>query len=101
MRARSLLREDAQVIFRFAFETIRRELLTGNQVSIPKFGTFYLKVSKAREWTQPSSQEEILIPPKVRLRFRPTRFFEKQLQKALNPQEIHDEPSFDEAEEEI
>ena len=89
-----LLREDAEVAGRLVFGTVRKILLTGDEVSIPVLGTLYLRTSKPRkEWKNPGTGELQKRKEGVKLKFRPSRKFENLLtNKLLNhhPKSIDD-----------
>lgn len=50
---------------------IASELIGGNKVTIPGFGTFQVKARKARTGTHPSTQKAIQIPAKDHVVFKP------------------------------
>lgn len=83
MRKHNLLREDAQLASRIVFEALKEVLLEGEEVPIPRFGTFHPRYTKPREWVQPSSGEAMILKPRVRLNFKSTRYFDKQMTLAL------------------
>lgn len=52
------------------FGTITKELLKGNKVQILGFGTFSVKIRKARKGRNPRTGEEIEIPASVNVHFK-------------------------------
>lgn len=83
MRKHGILREDAKLAVDLVVETLKDVLLEGEQVLIPRLGTFHPRYTKSREWVQPSSGELMTLRPRVRLTFKSTRHFDKMMTKAL------------------
>lgn len=83
MKETGLLREDAQVALRIVFDAVKQVLLTGESIPIPELGTFYPKFSKSRPWISPSTGESIMLEGRVKLRFKPSRKFEKHMNQSI------------------
>lgn len=62
------------------FGTITKELLKGNKVQILGFGTFSVKIRKARKGRNPRTGEEIEIPASVNVHFKQS----KNIKAAMN-----------------
>lgn len=83
MRKHGLLREDAKLAVDLTFEALKEVLLEGESVHLPRFGTFYPRYTKPREWTQPSTGETMMLKERARLAFKTTRRFDKLMTQAL------------------
>lgn len=83
MRKHGLLREDAKLAVDLTFEALKEVLLEGESVHFPRFGTFYPRYTKPREWTQPSTGETMMLKERARLAFKTTRRFDKLMTQAL------------------
>lgn len=55
---------------KMVFATIKGRVLSGGLLKIPGFGTFYLRVSKARKLRLPGGREKV-VPETRSIRFRP------------------------------
>lgn len=62
--------------------TISDSLEKGESVTLKDFGTFYVKESKAVEYTKPSTNETIKIPAMKKAKFRIAPKVKVQLKKA-------------------
>ena len=62
------------------FDTIVEAVSDDKSVQISKFGTFEKYTSSARTGRNPQTGEEIKIPAKQRIRFRPTKHFKDTVQ---------------------
>ncbi len=60
-------------------DAIKQVMKKGDELTLPKFGRFYVKKTKARIGRNPATGEEIKIPAKRRPAFRPG----KELKDAL------------------
>ena len=51
----------------------------GDSVSVPSFGTFFVKKHKERVVTNPATGQRMLVPPKYILSFRPSQVIKDEL----------------------
>jgi DNA-binding protein HU-beta len=65
-----LSKSKSDEIVSFVFETVEEELKKGEKVSIVSFGTFEVRVSKARMGRNPKTGETISIPEKKSVKFK-------------------------------
>ena len=84
MQETGLLREDAQKITEVVFDSLREALKQGDDVSIPRFGRFFPKLSRRKKWKSPSTKEVKELAPKYHLKLKPSRKFERALNDSLN-----------------
>ncbi|KAF0850285.1 MAG: HU family DNA-binding protein [Spiroplasma poulsonii] len=76
----NLLKSQAGEIVDFAFDRIKENLVTGNEVAIAGFGKFFVSARAAREGRNPATSETIKIPASKAAKFKAA----KQLKDALN-----------------
>jgi len=69
----------AQKAFIAFMEGVRVSLKDGQKVNLAGFGSFELKVRKARKGRNPKTGDPIEIPPKKRIKFNPSRSFKNSL----------------------
>ena len=81
-----MLREDIHVALRIVFKGLKNALESGESVPIPMLGTFYPKFTKQRPWTSPSTGETKMLEGRVKLRFKASRRFEKQMNASIKEQ---------------
>jgi nucleoid DNA-binding protein len=62
------------------FEEIRKALAAGESVSISKFGNFFTYDAPPRKARNIQTEEVIEVPPKVRMKFRPSDTMRKSLE---------------------
>lgn len=65
-------------------EILTDELAKGNTLAITSFGTFEVKKRDERISVHPSTQNKILIPPKLIVKFKPAITFKDKI-KMLKP----------------
>lgn len=65
--------QDCQRVIDQIFATIKKQLLSGDQVHIVGFGTLEIVERKARRGRNPATGESIQLPSKRALVFRPSR----------------------------
>lgn len=58
---------------------VGQELESGGKVSIPGFGTFFIKTRAARVGTNPSTQKKINIPSRKFPSFRPGKTLKERI----------------------
>ena len=68
-----LAKSDVKDIFEFIFDLVKNELVRGEKVQFRNFGTFEVKLKKARHGVNPRTQEHIIIPAKKAIEFRVSR----------------------------
>ncbi len=56
-------------------EAIKRALKAGDKVTLVDFGTFYLKSRRARRARKPGTGEQLVVPPKFVVAFKPGKKF--------------------------
>lgn len=60
-------------------KTVKDALKNGERVTISEFGTFQVKFRKTRKGRNPRTGEEIDIPPKKVVKFKPSPKFNNEL----------------------
>ena len=65
---------DTQKMVAAVIEQMGDSFEEGNSVLIPNFGTFEVKKRLERIIVNPGTQQRMLVPPKLVLNFRATRF---------------------------
>jgi len=83
----SLPRSDVRAAVKIVVETMREVLLEGDDLHLPMIGTFCPKYYNKRTWVQPSTGNQLQLPDRVRLSFRSSRRFDRQLDKNLSRSE--------------
>lgn len=63
------------------FEVVAEALKGGEVVSVPALGTFKPKVTKERKGINPKTKEEVLIPSKKTVSFKPGKVLKDGLNK--------------------
>lgn len=64
------------------FEAVAKNLKSGKDVTVQKFGTFRVRKSGESKRRNPRSGAEIIVPPKDRLRFKASpKFMEEKADK--------------------
>ena len=69
----------AEEIVNAIFSTIVEELKSGEDVKIPGFGSFLVKVRKQRTAVIPNSNRRVIIPSYRVAGFRPSKNFKEQV----------------------
>ena len=67
--------DTADKVFDAIFESIRQELLAGEEVSFRRFGGFKLLTRSARMGVDPRNGTPVAIPEKLRIKFHIARAF--------------------------
>ncbi len=65
-------RESADIVDYF-FQTVKEALKEGNSVKLPRFGTLHVKKRKPKKGRNPATGEEVFIPPRNDVVFKPSR----------------------------
>lgn len=73
---------DTQKMVAAVIEQMGDSFEEGNSVLIPNFGTFEVKKRLERIIVNPSTQQRMLVPPKLVLNFRPKESVKDKLNKA-------------------
>lgn len=68
--------ESARIVNYF-FDTVKNSLLSGEEVKLPKFGSFHVKKRKERIGRNPSTGETVDIPSRTTVVFKPSKFLRK------------------------
>lgn len=64
-----------------AFSAVVTEQLENDKVvSIPNFGSFEVKKKNERVIVNPSTQQRMLVPPKLTINFKPTNTLKEKMQ---------------------
>ena len=71
-------RESAEIV-NFFFDLMREKLIAGEKVKLPGFGTFMVTRRKSRIGRNPSTGEEVDIPSRLTVVFKPSRFLRKKV----------------------
>lgn len=71
----SFSKELSENIFNFVFDEIKRIVLTDKKFSIRELGTFEVVHRKMQKVPDEKKHAEILLPPKDKLIFKPTKEF--------------------------
>lgn len=73
-------KNESSRIVNYFFDTIKDSLLAGEEIKLPKFGSFHVKERKKRIGRNPSTGQTVNIPPRTTVVFKPSKF----LRKAIN-----------------
>ncbi len=57
------------------FESMRLALRSGEKVVLQGFGSFHVVMAKPKKGRNPKTGEAVPIPPRRRIRFKPTKGF--------------------------
>lgn len=81
--ARRLERDpgEVEVSVKALSRLIADQIVEGNSVSVPSFGSFEPKMRSERETTHPSTGKKILVPPKLSMVFRPSALLKQKVRK--------------------
>ncbi len=71
-------RESAEIV-NFFFDLIIEKLRSGEEVKLPGFGIFKVTRRKSRIGRNPSTGEEVTIPSRLTVVFKPSRFLRKKV----------------------
>ncbi len=72
-------------------ESIKESLKDGDKVSLVGFGTFYLKTKDARNGRNPRTGEQIKIPAKSVVAFKPGKEFRELVSDMADPKVVESE----------
>lgn len=77
--ASGLNRDMLEIVFAKTIKAIEATLLSGEQVSIPEFGTFSVKTRAAREGRNPRTGESLKIPESRVVAFKTAKGLRERL----------------------
>ncbi len=69
----TLKKKDAALALETFMDTVKSTLKKGDQIALSGFGTFKIRVSKARIGRNPKTGESINIPERKKVVFRPSK----------------------------
>lgn len=76
-----LTKAQSRKITKSIFASIANIVNVGDQISIPDFGKFDTVVRKARLGTNLVTNEKVKIPPKIAVKFSPTKLLKNSVNK--------------------
>jgi len=74
-----ITKKDIANVVDMVFTTMREEILSGNSVKISGFGNFEVKVRGRRVGRNPKTGEEVVIPPRYVVSFKPSNLFKEEV----------------------
>lgn len=74
-----LTKAQSRTIVKSVFSLIGSIVEVGDQVSVPDFGKFDTVIRKARLGTNLVTNEKVKIPPKIAVRFSPTKLLKNSV----------------------
>lgn len=74
---------EAEKLFEATVNILKDEFANNNTVSVPSFGQFEIKKKNERISVNPSTQERMLVPPKLSLSFKPSSTLKERYNKPL------------------
>lgn len=79
-----LTQSQAFDLFQHSLDLITEELAQGNEVTLRRFGTFEVRVTKAKVGRNPNKPgTEMKIPPRAVVRFKPGKELKNQVAEVL------------------
>jgi integration host factor subunit alpha len=78
-RVGGVSKKEAGILVNLLLDTIRETLLQGENVKITGFGSFVVRGKKDRVGRNPHSGEELLIPARQVLTFKPSQLLRDRL----------------------
>lgn len=79
--------DETQKMLRSVIDEMCLSFVTGASVSIQNFGTFEVKKKMERVMVNPSTQQRMLIPPKLVLNFKPSVLMKEKINQRENKDE--------------
>ncbi|MDX2177918.1 MAG: HU family DNA-binding protein [Candidatus Sumerlaeia bacterium] len=95
MERTGLSRRDATVAVEVFMDQVKAGLSRDEKVSLVGFGTFYVKVQRARQGRNPRTGQSIAIPEKRVTVFKPGKSF-RAMVNGLSEDEVSDDDGGDE-----
>lgn len=80
-----LTKKDATDAVELVLEALKQQFEDGGKVKISGFGHFYVREKQSRTGRSPATGEEILLPGRRVLSFRPSQVLKNALNKADAP----------------
>ncbi|HHN65407.1 MAG TPA: integration host factor subunit beta [Nitrospirae bacterium] len=77
-------RKQTEIIVETFFDAIKSALMKGEKVELRGFGNFKVKTRKPRQARNPKTGEQVEVPPRRVIHFKPGR----ELKEALNSKEV-------------
>lgn len=74
-----ITKKDIANVVDMVFTTMREEILNGNSVKVSGFGNFEVKVRGRRVGRNPKTGEEVIIPPRYVVSFKPSNLFKEEV----------------------
>ncbi|MGA1863225.1 integration host factor subunit alpha [Deferribacter thermophilus] len=74
-----ITKKDIANVVDMVFTTMREEILNGNSVKVSGFGNFEVKVRGRRVGRNPKTGEEVVIPPRYVVSFKPSNLFKEEV----------------------
>ncbi|MCS7150960.1 MAG: HU family DNA-binding protein [Endomicrobia bacterium] len=71
----TLRKNDAKKFVETVFDTIKDALISGEKVTIQNFGVFIPKFHKSKKMYEPKKNKYLLIEPRKRIKFIPSKKF--------------------------
>jgi integration host factor subunit alpha len=71
--------KEASYLVDIILDFIKQRLLRGERIQITGFGTFMVREKKGRKGRNPQTGEEMLIPARKSVVFRPSKSFQSNL----------------------
>jgi DNA-binding protein HU-beta/integration host factor subunit alpha len=71
--------DDSQRLVRTAIDAMGSYFQEGSSVTLPNFGTFEVKKRLERVMINPTTQQRMLVPPKLVLSFKPVAAIKEKL----------------------
>ncbi|KAA0257307.1 integration host factor subunit alpha [Deferribacter autotrophicus] len=74
-----ITKKDIANVVDMVFTTMREEILSGNSVKVSGFGNFEVKVRGRRVGRNPKTGDEVVIPPRYVVSFKPSHLFKEEV----------------------
>ncbi|MGA1847220.1 integration host factor subunit alpha [Deferribacter abyssi] len=74
-----ITKKDIAKVVDMVFTTMREEILSGNSVKVSGFGNFEVKVRGRRVGRNPKTGDEVIIPPRYVVSFKPSHLFKEEV----------------------
>jgi len=84
-----IISKDVAIVVNAFFEIIKEKMQSGNHIEIRHFGTFKLKVRKARMGRNPKTADKVPVPERVVPTFRFSREFKSDIAASVNAEEMN------------
>jgi nucleoid DNA-binding protein len=81
----NLSREDTKAVVQMTLDTISDVLATKGRLELRDFGVFQIKERRARKARNPKTGEEVMVPPRKVITFKPGRLMEEKVRQPQAP----------------